>query len=529
MRTRILLFCVWVIFVLRGIFYISYLPLWEGMDEWAHFAVVQSVAAGHLLVDREGPVSSEVETSLEQAPSADGAISYGAFWRLSAAERRKRQDALEGPVADGPPSRRRAYEGQQAPLYYWTAGTVYKFASALPLLSRVWIVRLFGLVLSSAIVPLSFLSARRLFSSGVGALSVACLITATPELMMTISHVGNDALGVALGGLLLWATLRWKEKPGSFCWALVSGCALGAALLTKSYFLALIPPVILVAAISANRRTWRQCILLLATAALISGWWYVRTWTLTHSISGEQIEVAAGFRRAILREIPNVDWVKAADFAAISHVWLGNWSFLVVRSWMYRFFEILAVLAVAGLARRFVSRAPDAPSPKGLLWLMFIYFCFVLALAYHVVQTFQVQHFSGALAQYLVAISAVEAILMLAGLEAIAPRGGKRIIVPGAVVCLAGLECFALHFIAMPYYAGLTIREPDGRLHALPLHELAAGGLPLMLSRLAVNKASFLTPSVMETTWALFVLATLALIATALLAPRWGSAGPGRG
>src|SRR5438309_248236 len=40
-----LLFLVWIAFVTRGLFYCVQQPMWEGYDEWAHFAYIQHVAA----------------------------------------------------------------------------------------------------------------------------------------------------------------------------------------------------------------------------------------------------------------------------------------------------------------------------------------------------------------------------------------------------------------------------------------------------------------------------------------------------
>ncbi len=64
-----LLALIWACFLARGLFYCSFLPLWEGYDEWAHFSYMERlVTAGDVLVGREVPVSQEVEASLQLAP-----------------------------------------------------------------------------------------------------------------------------------------------------------------------------------------------------------------------------------------------------------------------------------------------------------------------------------------------------------------------------------------------------------------------------------------------------------------------------
>ncbi len=60
----------WACFFARLLFYCAMLPLWEGYDEWSHFAVIRQMAnGGQLLVSRDAaPVSRDIEASLQLAP-----------------------------------------------------------------------------------------------------------------------------------------------------------------------------------------------------------------------------------------------------------------------------------------------------------------------------------------------------------------------------------------------------------------------------------------------------------------------------
>ncbi|PYS25341.1 MAG: hypothetical protein DMG11_23080 [Acidobacteria bacterium] len=40
---------IWVIFLCKGIFYSLLFPIWEGFDEYAHFAFIQYLAIHHHL------------------------------------------------------------------------------------------------------------------------------------------------------------------------------------------------------------------------------------------------------------------------------------------------------------------------------------------------------------------------------------------------------------------------------------------------------------------------------------------------
>src|SRR5258708_950963 len=347
---------VWLIFLIRGLFYISFIPLWEGFDEWAHYARLQNVAtSGRALASPTDRVSREVQASLELAPmpwQGTGGLKHDDYWRLPEGERKAREEKLCSLPAqwagDPAPGGERSYEAQQAPLYYWLLAPGYRLTSGLPLPTRVWLLRLVSLLIASAVVPLGFLVAREFSPDDRYALGVAALIAALPELMMTVCHIANDSLAVAAGSLFLLLLFRWKQQPHSMGRAIALGTVLGLALLTKAYFLAFVPPLLVLAVIIAKRkRAYGQVLAIFAVAIFISAWWYARNWNLTHSISGNQFEVAAqgAPRLNLLGSIVRVNWLRAADFTFLSRIWLGTASFLVLRRWLSHFFAVFSALS----------------------------------------------------------------------------------------------------------------------------------------------------------------------------------------
>src|SRR5205809_634058 len=105
MRTRWWLAFIWAGFAARLTFYATAFPMWEGFDEWAHFAVVRLMSNGAVLVPRDARLPADVAASLRYAPVAPavGASAAGASEPDYAA-------AYAGTVA---------YEALQPPLYYW--------------------------------------------------------------------------------------------------------------------------------------------------------------------------------------------------------------------------------------------------------------------------------------------------------------------------------------------------------------------------------------------------------------------------
>src|ERR1051326_6735464 len=73
MQHQFLIFVLWLCFLIRGVFYCSVLPLWDGFDEWAHFAVADYMSATrNALVDRDMRVSKEINLSLQLVPLPRG-------------------------------------------------------------------------------------------------------------------------------------------------------------------------------------------------------------------------------------------------------------------------------------------------------------------------------------------------------------------------------------------------------------------------------------------------------------------------
>jgi hypothetical protein len=497
-----LIVALWACFCIRALFYCTVMPVWEGYDEHSHFAYVHHLTTEHELPSPRTATASEIEQSVQSVAVSfhlrdqlrGAGISHDDYW--SVASRPLPRDTVG----------LRIYEAQQPPVYYALLAAPYSAASGLGVIERVWLLRLLSVLLASMVIPLTWLLARMIFDGEALAIGSACVAASMPELYINISRISNEVLAVAAGSVMLLLTVAAIKHGLTTRLACVLGFALGASLLTKAYFLSVAAAVILCLA----RLAWRKAVIAALIAAAVAGWWYVRTFMRTGSLSGEQADAAVQQIGAsgILAAIPQIDWRHALDSTFVSHIWFGGWSFLTVRSWMYQAFALIFIAAAIGLVRS--RRVP------GVQAIAFIYASLVAALAYHVLVNFIVHGKPVTTGWYLYALVAGEAILLVRGLAGITALPW-RMYAPAAIVCsFAALELFATHVYLLPYYTGFTRHVASGGLPALQLSQLANGGLGELITRLSANKPFWITPGVIGVLWIAYLTAIASTIALSL-------------
>lgn len=507
---------VWICFLLRGLFYCSVLPLWDGFDEWAHFAVVQIVSStGRLVIDRNALVSREINSSLELAPLPRGmthippyAVTKERYWDLPSAEQVRREVTLRSlpvdwarePALNGMP----AYEASQPPLYYWLVAVVLRMTDRTPLLTRVWIVRNVSFFIGSVAIPIGFLFARRLFGSRSIAVFLAALITLLPELAIDLARVSNESLAITMYTTLLLTVSRWLEQPQAYSRSVAVGIALGLGSLTKAYFLTALPALacVYLLAIWCEPRNFKSCIKQGLTAFTIAfalaGWWYFRNYMQTGTVSGldEALMLKnTGFATKIA-SIFQVNWLRATATVLLSHLWYGGWSLLTLPHWVYFSAFGLVLLPVWG----FLKSANTFLKPERFYVLSFYGF-FWLGQAYQIVMLFMSKSSSTSMGGwYLYSVIWAEAVLGMLGLIAAIPLHHRKVVLTFSIIAVAALDLYGLHAIALPYYAHVPLTWPFD------------------ISRLLMNTPSFMSASWRLTEWILFVAATGLIAAIGLKA-----------
>ena len=535
-KTKTLLALFWLAFIVRGAWYCAVQPPWEGYDEPYHFAALQHVANGRGLTRTDTPISLEVQKTLhllpipwelQFQPIPRPLITHEDFWNLPAEDRERRINAVR---ALDPAERRQEgtqpilnYEGQQPPLYYWLLAIPLRWASSLPLLSRLYLLRLVNVLVGSMAIPIAYWIGRRVLQNEAQARGVTGIIVLLPELMVNVARIGNESLALVFYTAMLASAVMVIQKPLSWRAWLTLGVGLGCGLLTKAYVLSAVPAVIAVAVVSiwpyreATRRAHFSSIgirlgVSLAVAACIAGAWYTRLHVMTGSWTGVTIDAAVG-RVSLagkVAAIPHVNWKSGFASILISHVWFGAWSFLRVPIAIYVVGFAVIALAGIGVLRGLLRRRGPANERRSIIILAAFYLCFWAGLLYEVVIAYMVFGVSASAGWYLYATIAAEVVLLVWGLESFLPAGT---VISGLALGVAALDLYGMHALLMPYYVGFTVHVGS---FVRPVLWAAVIHVPTMFDRLAQLRPGWLNAPLLMTCWVGYWAATIG-IATAVV------------
>ena len=517
---------VWACFLARLLFYSAMMPLWEGYDEWAHFAVVrqmvrQMASGGHLLVSRDAPIQRDVEASLQLAPVpwelralAPPAVTRDEYWSLSSDERERRQSELRTMPAewgreDGTGALR-AYEALQPPLYYWIMAPALWVCRGFGLLPQVLALRFLSSLMASFIIPLVYMVGLEVWPDRRTAVGGAAIVALMPGLALDVARVGNDSLAVVLFTMLTWLAL-WTVREGLSPYrALATGLVLGLGLITKAYFLTAIPMMLTVWVYGAwKRRAFSGAVRASVIGTLIAAWWYVYNLRTTGTLSGlsESVTLRAVGLSEMVRQAARIDWIKAIDAIFLSHLYFGGWSSLTVRSWMYHLLYIGIAAGAVGLVRGLVGgdRRPAIPI------LLAVYLCFWLGQIYNVVLLYMSKGLAASMGWYMYAVVGAEVTLCMAGLRNLAPSRVSRWIAPAGAAMFALLDLYTVHAVAAPYYAGMLRHRANGSMEALHAAGLQSVGIAGAVERLA----TFVPPAMLVGLWLLYLSGTAGALACA--------------
>src|SRR5262249_44051795 len=161
-NNRNVLLFLWICFVLRGLFYSAFLPVWEGYDEPFHFAYFQQLETGRSIPHPGAPVSRQLEQSLHllplpwmlaQSQLPAPLFSHEQYWSLPPGKRLELQQSFQTMPQNWAEQMGSEhignYEAKQMPLYYLLLFPVFHWCASLALPAQVFLLRFASVLLAS--------------------------------------------------------------------------------------------------------------------------------------------------------------------------------------------------------------------------------------------------------------------------------------------------------------------------------------------------------------------------------------------
>ncbi len=446
------------VFCLLGLVYSVIIPLFEAPDEVWHFFFINEMATtgrmpaqpteGQNVWLRESgqPPLYHLLAAALAAPLDTGA--FPGFVRFNP----------DHPFVTN-------YSQSEAPNLF-----IHTRAEDFPWSGAVWaahLARLLSVAFGALALVGVWLVAREIAPDAPGLALLATAVTAfNPAFIYIASVVNNDTAVAATSTWVLWLSIRLGKGKTTWKSELGLGILLGLAFLSKLSALALLGVVALALVLrfwnkqkSASIRVhlrplFVSGVTIVGTAALISGWWYLRNWRLYGDPLGWSVwlENIGAEKATLLELIPQFQAVAIsywepidgllprAVFAALGLLWL-----LALAGWL---------LLVWRLAKNGRSPAPIHPDKTALLltavWFLLLY---------------------ASLIRYMLILPAAEGRLLYPGIAAVsgllavglAAVWGRygRILAYGVVLSLFILSAATPIFAIRPYYPPSLLAESD--------------------------------------------------------------------
>jgi hypothetical protein len=516
---------------LNAVLYSMLLPLWEGFDEPFHFGYVQQLANGQGLPDaRNARLSREVWETILRAPASDPVksnlpevVTYSEYfsWPL------ERRSGVQRSLRDIPRDYRWQlssagnYEAHHPPLAYLLLAIPERLLAGVPLPPRVLILRIIAALAGAVLLFTATVALCAELSIGEAQRNVVLFCVLSSQMTWaTLAHVANDWLAVPLAVWTLVFMIRGASSPTPAKLASAS-LMLSAGLLTKAYFLALVPVLSGIAAIRGSSREGklRGFVTQAAIIAICAGPWYLRNYLLYHVITGMQESRAGVGPSKVFSAAFTMDWPGVVATSIRAALWTANNTF---HSFSLSTMNLVVAVCAAAFLLWIFSR-------HTLREWMVVAYCaaFALAIAYAsvVVYVGTGNRLSTPSAWYAQVLVAPTLALLLLG-TARWPGAGKVLAI--AIALLFGYVLAATYvFKLIPLYAGHEGRGSLRDIAALYLsrfHLLSAN-----LNSVALGSATLIlamTCGVILLILALEILLVRGILASCARSSSYSAPGP---
>lgn len=331
-------------FIGLGLLYDSSTPVFEGLDELWHYAIVQHLAAGEGLPTQIPGQDSPWRQQGNQPPLYYAAVAATTFWIDDTDYWAIRSLRNEG-MNIGLPGM-----GGDKFMFFHTRLEDFPYqGTAL----AVHIGRWLSLLMAVGTLLLAYLTAHEQFPElPLVAPLTATLVAFNPEFLFVSTNVNNDNLSNLLGAATIFFLARLWRGGFTLRRSLTLGLLCGLAAITKLNGLTIPLAVAVIASMRLIRYwEWRDYITLgifcVIGVAICAGWWYARNVMLY----GDPLAINVMNSYVSKREISLAQVFQEYEGFHFSYWGVFGLVNIMAPKWQYNLYAIFSVLAVGGCIR----------------------------------------------------------------------------------------------------------------------------------------------------------------------------------
>ena len=304
-----------ILFIIQGAIFSGMYPLWEGVDEPAHFAYVQQIAEKKTLptpgdepankedirkiIEKKTPsiymdkISNEVIFSFDKVPvnillTPPGKIVQDFWNNYTINEILDNKNSLSeiSFLERTNPSEWPNWETKQPPLAYITQVPVYFLMYDQDIFDRTFTLRIFSVLVTAIAILFAFKTISLIFNDNFMRMGSLMFIVFNPMFTTNITRVNNEFLTILFFSIFLYLIVRYLKGKTNLTHIILIGLVLGLGLLSKQTFLVaiLLVPIFIIFKNLQNKNepkrtklvnSVKHTVIIFGITIPIVSWWYI--------------------------------------------------------------------------------------------------------------------------------------------------------------------------------------------------------------------------------------------------------------
>ena len=436
--------------ILRGVTYIVITPPWQAPDETTHFQFIELLTQRPLSEIRKIPLHSGGGKYFELERKILASMKKFKAWQYVGLPT---PDPMPDCFFNAPFFVGSAPKIYRPPLYYLIGASILKVFHPKELETRLYVARVYSLILSLGTIIISFLIGYLVFKDKTYALMTGVFVSFLPQFMVIGTSVNSDNLVNLLASVfLIYGVFLLSEKRSNLYLIPIPFLLLVLFLSAKTAVV--IAPISIFLFVFQIGKSMKSFLILILSLLILVSFIPLVEYLLPGTINAATLTfkwVGGSLYSGIDRGRGFYDFFFRVLFKSFWFV--GGWMQIYCNRWMYTGIGVLCLFSGFGLLRMLwdrVAKRGEIFTPANPTFLLLI---LVVLLAFGATLSFY-GFVRGVLAQgrYLFAALPAFAILFILGLKKVCPRP-LTICFPFAfIIFMACLDVYALFACLLPYF-----------------------------------------------------------------------------